>query len=147
MQEPKHVEGSLMKTTRTAIVIGTLLLALNAGDTFSYADQVDDLLAGKPVTISTTAEPQTGTSDAEVSVSTGDRPAVTPGTLSEDSWPVTLAEPSHVGIDDDGLAAKSSHGATAPPGMISVVPEPSAIALAVGALVYFLIFFRRRYAL
>jgi hypothetical protein len=119
-----------------------------------YADQVDDLLAGRPVKIAA-QEPVADQSATNAPASTGDQTepsdqhdAVSPDSLSEKPWELTLVAPDQVGqvavTPQAGNAA--NRPATAPPGAISLVPEPSTIALATAALVYFLIFFRRRYS-
>lgn len=122
------------------------------------ADQVDDLLAGKPVKIDASVPQEPATSQAaendsasvdgqtELSVSQG---AVPQDHHSEKSWELTLAGSDQVGqgVDIPSQSGnKANHPAAAPTGAISLVPEPSAIALAAAALVYFLIFFRRRYS-
>jgi hypothetical protein len=105
-----------------------------ASSSLAGADQVDDLLAGKPVKIEAAAN------DAAAPAS---EPIVVPvekKTLADESWEVAQSHP----ISESNPALERS----APrPIATTVVPEPSAIALAALSLVYFLLFFRRRYSL
>jgi hypothetical protein len=106
------------------------------------ADEVDDLLAGKPL----------ATQDKD----SQSRLGVTPSLDERFSAPlehVPLAEGS--AWDATGTQPRTQFGEPssdqaqnplpAPSASITMVPEPQAIALAALALLYFLIFFRRRH--
>jgi hypothetical protein len=97
---------------------------------------VDDLLAGKPIKI------EASTGDAASEASERIVVPVEKKTLADESWEV--AETHSIAASSTALVPRASQ----PVGSATtVVPEPSAIALAALALVYFLLFFRRRYAL
>ncbi len=141
-----------MRITCVAALIASLAL-LSVGFQSVYADQVDDLLAGKPVQ-AVAQEPATNPAATDPTV-VGHEDALNPteqsvprGSLSEPSWELTLAAPDRAG--EVSISSQAGDEANRPPaapaGAISLVPEPSAIALAAAALVYFLIFFRRRYS-
>ena len=155
MWNPAQMDGSLMSFPRIAVLFALCLAVVSVNSKTVYADRVDDLLAGKPVVIEEqtvvgegdeSAVAETASSEDAATNGAAVKRPLPKGTLSEKSWEVTLAEPSHVGITPDQATSAAKGRTAAPPGMISVVPEPSAIALAAAALVYFLLFFRRRYS-
>jgi hypothetical protein len=133
-----------MKIGRGALLCGALLVGAARLVT---ADEVDDLLAGKPVRIDQAAAPAV----AQPGPSPKDRAVVPLETFTLESPPPdeqTFWDPAIEGQ----LKPKFAHDGPpqherkpAPSTNINLVPEPSAIALAVGALLYFLIFFRRRH--
>ena len=131
------------------VALSASVVFLSVGFKSVYADQVDDLLAGRPVKI-VAQEPVTDQSATNAAASTGDQAeaSVSRDSLSEKPWELTLAAPDQVGqvAVTPQVGNDASRPAAAPPGAISLVPEPSTIALAAAALVYFLIFFRRRYS-
>jgi len=137
---------TLVKTVRAFVCAGAFSSALISGS-FAAADAVDDLLAGKPVVITPAAsvvapapaqsrilerlsEPQTRDEDS----------------LSQESIEVNLTEPSQAGLEITEASSEAVLVTAASSTNMTLVPEPSAVALAVGSLVYFLIFFRRRYS-
>jgi hypothetical protein len=127
-------------TAKIVVNAAVMLLIVGFSGALATADQVDDLLAGKPVKI----EGVSGESESSPTLSDRIVVPVQEKTLAEESWEVTHAEPSHASLNDvDPSRAARPRG---PATTISVVPEPSAIALAALSLVYFLLFFRRRYA-
>jgi hypothetical protein len=116
-----------------------LLMAVAAAPL--HGDEVDDLFAGKPVI----------TQDARSLVQPFGSPTLDQGVVSplesakladETAWEASIKQ-----------APKTKSSAQSPkpvresqaPSEVSLVPEPSAIALGVGAILYFLIFFRRRH--
>jgi hypothetical protein len=106
------------------------------------ADEVDDLLAGKPVLVVPETRPAAPLP----------APRFDPPSLSAEQaaamharapWEVTISNPAvepHVSKPATRrlLPAREADA-------ITMVPEPAAFALAAAALVYFLIFFRRRH--
>jgi hypothetical protein len=113
------------------LVVASLALASGS---LAVADQVDDLLAGKPVKIEAAAD------DAAAPAA---EPIVVPvekKTLADESWEV--AQSHSISESNPALDRQAPR-----PIATTVVPEPSAIALAALSLVYFLLFFRRRYSL
>jgi hypothetical protein len=106
------------------------------------ADEVDDLLAGKPLP----GEEQVPEGLPSLPVLAEQftpplEPApVAPGT----SWEVPA---SHGRLSEAAERADRQPAAPAPSASVTMVPEPQAIALAVLALLYFMIFFRRRHHL
>ena len=139
-------------------MLGASLALLIVGGDAVYADQVDDLLAGKLVEIDTSlaqepvAKPAAGddASPSALPLNRSEMPASQPAApqnaLSQ-SWELTLADPEPIRQAEIAPQAGSEENRpAAPEGVISLVPEPSAIALAAAALAYFLIFFRRRYS-
>ena len=133
----KITRAAAKKTVVAAVVI--LTVGILSGS-LATADQVDDLLAGKPVKIEDVA------SETDSSASVDDRIVVPveDKTLADESWEVAHAEPSHTSLNEAASPRPLQPIGAVP--NISVVPEPSAIALAALALVYFLLFFRRRYS-
>ncbi len=140
----------------TCAVLLAAIAVLSCFGKAVYADRVDDLLAGKPVDIEALVAQdelsvrESGAEDSGSSpVASADEPTkshVSQDTapLADKSWDLALAGSalaSHVEIPP-----LAGNGQNQPDGVINLVPEPSAIALATAALVYFLIFFRRRYS-
>lgn len=107
----------------------------------AQADEVDDLLAGKPVVTGEAAVPV-----QHFEAPSLQQPIVSPlqsATLADEAdWDATIKQaPKRRTSADPPQPARES----VPPSDISLVPEPSAIALGVAAILYFLIFFRRRH--
>jgi len=103
------------------------------------ADVVDDLLAGKAVDVSS----------IEAQEEPNPAPPASRIVLSDEAREVAdHAEPLTVKVPSATIAQEvtSERFMAGPPAPISLVPEPSAIALASLALGYFFVFFRRRYA-
>ncbi len=147
-----------MKITRNGIFACVVLIPFSFG-AFASADQLDDLLAGKPVLIESTASegrtPESvATSDSpdeQLAAEVAHKPELGPRlrtattrTSAQHDFDMTLVEPSHASALD---AHSTGHSVARPAMTISMVPEPSAIFLAILALGYFLLFFRRRYAM
>lgn len=122
---------------RVALLCGAVLL-LSSG---AQADEVDDLLAGRSIGSSQ----ETSIAPAEEAASPSPAEAFD---HSEIHKPATLEnQPAwHAGVPAElphgTVAAATDESAS--PLELSLVPEPSAIGLAGLALVYFLVFFRRR---
>lgn len=131
-----------MKFRGVALLCGLLLVAAQA-----QADEVDDLLAGKPVVL---------TQDQETPVRPSELPALEEPLVQqaaaveslplaeETAWDIATGPQPHASLSDNSPAPRQKRE-SAPSVPVSMVPEPSAIALAVLALLYFLIFFRRRH--
>jgi hypothetical protein len=146
-----------MRNTCAALFVASLALLTIGGDAV-YADQVDDLLAGRRLEIDAplTQEPAVNLAasrDPNASAVPPNRSEVPPSqgavpqnALSQKSWELTLADPDQMRQTEIAPQGRNEENRSAPTGAISLVPEPSAIALAAAALVYFLIFFRRRYS-
>jgi hypothetical protein len=84
------------------------------------------------------AEPQTAEASAKPQ-----EPSLEEQLATDPSWSVGLSDPANLELD---FTVREVPGRTSSlPTPFTVVPEPSAIALAAASLVYFLIFFRRRY--
>lgn len=142
---------TLVSTIRVFICAGACCSALFSAS-FAAADAVDDLLAGKPVVISPAAPEGAATTPADQSApertlkrlierqTEGDEP------LSHESIEVKLTEPSQEGLETAVAGARAPAMTTTSTAKLSLVPEPSAVILAVLSLAYFLIFFRRRYS-
>ncbi len=138
-----------MKSLRVTVCAGAIGFSLFSG-TFAAADAVDDLLAGKPVIVAeeATASKSTAlvnaTSASEKMLARfAEERATDEDALSHDPLEVKLSQPTIEGLD---VAGKDPSAAPMTTAHLSLVPEPSAIALSALSLVYFLIFFRRRYA-
>jgi hypothetical protein len=132
---------TLMKTlcVRVSHFCGTLFAALFVVSLFAVgaaqADIVDDLLAGKPVSVPG--------EQAEQAESAAETSAENHVVISEEAAPRSpLDAELSAPVIPNGSSVQVTPESSAP---ISLVPEPSAIALASLALVYFLVFFRRRY--
>ena len=117
---------------------------------FAAADAVDDLLAGKPVVIPATAPGQAQASTASESPAENQ---VLEGMIDQAQQDASLSgNPVEViltGSSQSSLELTAGSGeplTTTNTANLVPVPEPSAILLAVLSLVYFLIFFRRRYS-
>jgi hypothetical protein len=142
-----------MRFTCAATILACVALVSFGGDSV-HADQVDDLLAGKSIKLDAAVAREPATDQAAADVATKghsnasgstELPDVPRNRLSEKPWELTLADPDQVGMA--AAAGNDANRPSAPPtATISLVPEPSTIALAAAALVYFLIFFRRRYS-
>jgi hypothetical protein len=129
--------GALMMTTRVKYFVPLLITALACwSSSLADADQVDDLLAGKPIKIEEVA------AEEAVAPAINERiiVPVEKTTLADERWEV--AESHSVSGSNPALDRSAPR-----PIATTVVPEPSAIALAALSLVYFLLFFRRRYSL
>ncbi len=133
-----------MKGPMLASLIGAVLAAA-VGFSQARADKIDDLLAGRSI-----SEDATLSADERVA-----EPLVPHQSVVADDHH-RLVEPtglemsnlSHGTHEELHVVDESEHRQNSgPTTTFSVVPEPSAIALAALALVYFFIFFRRRYAL
>jgi hypothetical protein len=126
-----------MMTTRVKCFATLLIAALACwSSSLAVADQVDDLLAGKPIKIEEVAAEDT----AAPAVNERIIVPVEKKTLADEAWEV--AETHSVSQSNPALDRNAPR-----PIATTVVPEPSAIALAALSLVYFLLFFRRRYSL
>jgi hypothetical protein len=140
----KMVPDVLMKITRISarvvVFAALLIVALGLHTASANADQVDDLLAGKPVKIETESGETAPPVVAERVVV-----PVEEKTLADESWEVVQVDPAKASLENAEADQKLSRPVR-PAAAISVVPEPSAIALAALSLVYFLLFFRRRYS-
>jgi hypothetical protein len=152
-----------------AFLVGLCLVASRA-----RADEVDDLLAGRPVAVeSVTIDPMTidlVADETPLNTFTSSRVAtsLTPSSPNPSNNEVATADER--GLETQGLETRGpatspawsmSIGNTADHGLgrtaehvevpgfdmsqVSIVPEPSAIALGVLALIYFLLFFRRHH--
>ncbi len=136
---------TLVKTIRVLLCAGAFGSALSGS--FAAADAVDDLLAGKPVVISQSAA---GVAPAPVEDRVLERMIERQSgeeeSLSQDPLKVDLTEPSRAGLELTETSAEAMPLTAANITKLTLVPEPSAVALAVASLVYFLIFFRRRYS-
>ena len=117
---------------------------------FAQADEVDQLIWGDTDAASSPAEPVI-VADASPRID-----AANPNQATHDpqlaaahySW-TTGVVPAMAADGDESsdvpvAADDAAHGKSASPFAISFVPEPSAIALAGAALLYFLVFGRRR---
>ena len=123
-----------MPICRVAFVCGFLLVAAAAQ---TQADEVDDLLSGKSFTLQEdTATPPSRPIVAEPEF--GLAPLV-----EGQPWAISVEQPTgrHFSAPTPAPQTERKPAPTA----VSFVPEPSAIALAVLALMYFLVFFRRRH--
>ena len=126
-----------MKVRCVALLCGALFVAAAA---LAQADEVDDLLSGKAVAT------QQNTSPVNQSAvpSLQDR-MVEPGTFADEAaWAVVIDDDPRGQLSGDS-AVRPGDRRTAPAAGVNLVPEPSAVALAALALLYFLIFFRRRH--
>ncbi len=132
----------MQTTIRVLLCAGAFGSAFLSGS-YAAADAVDDLLAGKPVVI-TQAAPDAAPAPAHDRLL--ERQSGEADSLSQDTLDVKLTEPSLQGLEIAQASAESMPLATASTANLTLVPEPSAVALAVASLVYFLIFFRRRYS-
>lgn len=134
-----------MKFGRGALLCGALLVGTARLVT---ADEVDDLLAGKPVRIVQDPAPVAAQSaplpetPAVAPLETG--PLDSPSSTDEAFWDLSLEGQPNAKFAGPSPPPNNERK-PAPATNINLVPEPSAIALAVLALVYFLIFFRRRH--
>lgn len=142
----RRMGDTLVSTVRVLTCSGACCFALFSAS-FAAADAVDDLLAGKPVVISSTPGDAPVKSPAQeqtlkqlMDQQTGDEDS-----LSDGSFTLKLTEPSQVGLEVTGASAEAQPQTATSTATLNLVPEPSAIILAVLSLVYFLIFFRRRY--
>ena len=135
-----------MRTIRVLLCAGACGSALLSGS-YAAADAVDDLLAGKPVVI-TQAAPSAAPAPAQDRVLERmiKRQSGEEESLSQDPLEVKLTEPSQAGLEVTKASAEATPLTTPSTASLTLVPEPSAVALAVASLVYFLIFFRRRYS-
>jgi hypothetical protein len=114
-------------------VLVVTTLAVTCGS-LAVADQVDDFLAGKPVSIEAGADDTAAPASEPIVVPVEKR------TLADESW--EIAQSHSISESNPALDRNAPR-----PIATTVVPEPSAIALAALSLVYFLLFFRRRYSL
>jgi hypothetical protein len=132
-----------MKTTAIAVFFAALLFASQAP--LAHADDVDELLSGTLVSASTAPEVASSASAVESA------PVAVEGATSSKDGKFTDPQPWRAVADAPG----GSDGASIPSAAIAdqrpadstdltMVPEPSAVVLAVVALFYFLIFGRRR---
>jgi len=135
-----------VKTIRVLTCAGAFASALLSGS-FAAADAVDDLLAGKPVVISQTA-PGVASAPAQDRVLERilEQQSGEEESLSQDPLNVKLTEPSRAGLEFTETSGEAIRLTAASTSNLTLVPEPSAVALAVASLLYFLIFFRRRYS-
>lgn len=128
-----------MKRFATALCGSMLLIAL--GQAQVSADELDDLLAGN-----TSFAEQESVAQSELTVTAVSTEGVAPREdveldyTNHAHWQPVVALPS--GTDNVGGQSRAAES----PSAFSAVPEPSAIALAMLALVYFLVFGRRRFA-
>ena len=147
-----------------AALVGLCLGASRAG-----ADEVDDLLAGRPVSIDSTAIYSAAAESLTIDLVGEEKPSTT-FTSSLEVTSVASSSPNspnHKVAAADVQGSEASHvwnmsiGSTADHGLgraaeqvevpgfaisqVSIVPEPSAIALGVLAMIYFLLFFRRHH--
>jgi hypothetical protein len=149
----RRMGDTLVKMIRLLVCAGALGSSLLSGS-FAAADAVDDLLAGKAVVV---AAPDSSAATAKTAALTDDQVLErlmdeqnVPGESQEHTF---SQEPLEVTLSDRAAAALPMSQtedelrlATGAATNMTLVPEPSAIILAVSSLVYFLIFFRRRYA-
>lgn len=121
----------LVELMKKTLLLIALICGATVVSTDVRADVVDDLLAGKPVTIE--SEPAFApAADAGVAVP---EPAV----AEQAPWEVGIKHPPASEL------ATSAYVPREEPETINLVPEPTAIGLAALALGYFLFFFRRRH--
>jgi hypothetical protein len=124
-----------MKFSLVTLLCGLLWMAAIAQ---AQADEVDDLLAGKPVATDEPASQPGPAASLDERFSAPFEPApLTPGT----SWEVATTSRTRLSASTDAADQQPP----APSASVTMVPEPQAIALAALALLYFLIFFRRRH--
>jgi len=127
-----------MKVIGVTLLFG-VLIAVAARS--AQGDEVDDLLADRPVVTQDLASPaQLFESPAleDRMVSPLESAALAEGA----AWEAAIKQaPNRKSSADSPKPARESQS----PSDVSLVPEPSAIALGVGAILYFLIFFRRRH--
>jgi len=129
-----------MQTIRVALLCGLLFVAAAAQ---SQGDEVDDLLSGRSTT---TAQETASPGNPPESPSLEDRvvaPVDSRPLVDQTPWEIPLGHPSGANLSRDS-SARVDHRKPAP-SEVNLVPEPTAIALAALALLYFLIFFRRRH--
>jgi len=128
-----------MRRSCIAILCGVCLIACRSAPL--PADELDDLLAGKPAPVDSVAAPLPADSQASYDLDVLDRESTS--YVLENRWHPVIT-PSVV-----RSAAESSISSDAPPKQAapqsaSPVPEPSAVLLGGLALLYFLLFGRRR---
>lgn len=128
-----------MKSFAAAICCSLLAMAFSV--VRAHADELDDLLTGPPaVETSATSADASGPLPTTASSPIDQLERVDVDYTDHARWQPVVALPS--GRDAMVKPARHSEASSA----YSVVPEPSAIALALLALVYFLVFGRRRIA-
>jgi hypothetical protein len=127
-----------MKSVATAVCLSVLMLAL--GQAAASADELDDLLSGSASGVEVASEPADQPAVAETTSPDSPREEVDLDYTNHARWQPIVALPNSA----DGVSAQPRTAEA--PSAFSAVPEPSAIALALLAFVYFLVFGRRRFA-
>ena len=135
-----------MKTIVATLFCSALLLG--GLSRCATGDELDDLLvSGSPAESS--QSDGASTSDARTDGVVNDSSAIETGSADGQSdryhhsrsWEPTLGAASSDEMSDHARSVADDAKSSGP---LSLVPEPSAVALAIAALVYFLIFGRRR---
>lgn len=123
-----------MKVFGSSILSLALVAALSVS---VVGDEVDDLLAGKPVSGGQVDAPPADAFDSSPLNDMIASPIDSPTLTVEAGWD-TLPKA------EADAAPKPARDESMPTSDVSLVPEPSAIVLGVAAILYFLVFFRRR---
>lgn len=123
-----------MKGSLVSVLCGLWVLVATAA---VQADEVDDLLAGKPVAI-----PQSDLSSDPFAAPSLQERTVSPTLGAE--WHATIEQAPAPASRPVAGSTQPSREAV-PAAGVNLVPEPSAIALGLAAILYFLVFFRRRH--
>lgn len=158
----RRFDGSLLMKTTLNVLQVCICFAL-VGWGVASADPIDDLLSGKAVLVeeesaseeavfaplsddaATAEEPQQAEAVTPVPGPQASEPSAEEQLATDPSWSVGLHGPEKFDLDLEPKQVVRRGSSLPTP--FTVVPEPSAIALAAASLVYFLIFFRRRYSL
>lgn len=152
-----------MKTTLNVLQVCICLALIGWGS--ASADPIDDLLSGKAVLVEDESasveeavfvplpdddavaaeDPQPAEAVSPAASAKAPEPSAEEQLATDPSWSVGLHRPEKFDLDLEPKQVVRRGSSLPTP--FTVVPEPSAIALAAASLVYFLIFFRRRYSL
>ena len=131
--------GTRMKRVYVALFCAALMVAFRPAP--SLGDELDDLLASEPV--GAPSEVVSGDVGADEVVDFDLTNSDTPGYTDPSRWQPAIGVPTPRRAKSKSPSTSSTQKSV-PPGDLNVVPEPSTIALAALALVYFLVFGRRR---
>lgn len=132
-----------MKVRCVALLCGALFVAAVA---LAQADEVDELLSGKAAVTGehAPAANQPAAPSLEPAIAVPVDPVDVGVAVDTAPWNLTIDNDPQVPMSGDSTGREGDRRA-APSAGVSLVPEPSAVALAALALLYFLIFFRRRH--
>jgi hypothetical protein len=123
-----------MRLCSVVLLVGFAVVAAPA-----TGDEVDDLLAGKAGASGTKSS-----AELHWSALSNENALVPPLDVmplpAKAPWEGAVADPAEPSVVPEAAPRDET-----PPSRVNLVPEPSAILLAVLALVYFLVFFRRRH--